>query len=366
MKKLLTTTVIAGLVGVCALMFSCGTSPKELNQELVQVQQHMKDGTITRFEDAKGQLDSLKSLCETRISEIEFDTDEEKIKEKENLQTVIARINETTENLVKEKDYYEGIFSGEKTTYQSLQAASTYFSMFPEGFFHRKAKLEFNQVFGQFVDGVSNNLVTLTKGLSEENTESSLFQLISYTEEQTEQPERSSFTEEQIDQATERLHTVRDNMQGILSSFPADFVSKNGNSLQGMKQQFEEFENKAGEIRKAREAFIREVIEKEIKSGYWETRAHGEIEAHILRERGGYFSSCDAAYLNNRITKAEEDQIVVTSTKATVKLHYNVNSYCANNAKSKYYDASFTLVIPVIKREFGSGYFENRNIRQTE
>lgn len=363
MKRLLTT---AAIVVFCAFLFNCGTSPKELNQELVQVQQHMKDGTITRFEDAKQQLDSLKSLCESHISEIEFETDAEKIKEKENLQTIIARINKATEDLVKEKDYYESIFSGEKTTYQSLQAASTYFSMYPEGFFHKKAKLDFNQTFGEFVDGVSNNLVTLTNGLSEDNTESSLFQLISYTEEQTEQPERSSFSEEQIDIATERLHTVRDNMQGILSSFPADFVSRKGNSLQGMKQQFEEFENKAGGIRKAREAFIREALEQEIESGAWDVKARAEIGDYIYRERAMGISTCDGAYLSNTITKAEEDKLTVTSSKAIIQLHYNVNSYCGNNAKSKYYDASFTLVIPVIKREFGSGYFENRNIRRTE
>lgn len=353
-----------GLFLIVSILLGCSDGAKEHNQQLAEIESSISNGEIGDFEIALQKLNDLKTICTTKIANTEFDTDEESVRETENLKKVIAKIDEHINSLNNEKVAYDEINSGSYSGYNYIKETSNFLAQYPSGLKKKTVQNDQEQALSEFIDSMSGKFQSQFTALDQTNTTSNLFQLVSYTNSETGQ-EAVEYQPEQFDSALENFVSMKQEISQILQVANTNLTTLKGNTPQSLKQQMDNYENAIKENRRKEEEYVRQLISVAVENYGWEDQANHEIKTHIARERGGFWSSCDASYLTNTITKAEENKVRFLSNKVEVELHYNISSYCGNNAKYKYYDAQFTLVFPFINRKLGDGFFVNRSIQCT-
>ena len=348
------------------LTLACTKGAQSLNEKLVELEKSFAEGQVTSYDEAKNLLKQLSLECQEKLAKIEFESDEESVREVENLKKVQAKIDAKIAQFTQEEQDLNAIREQAPDSYEYLQKTSEFISAHPDGLQTYAVKQDYQNSMGEFIDKVSNKLNTQLTSLNEDNTTNNLYQTVGYVHEVTGSEVPEDLTTTDFEEALNRFSSVKQNIISVVDNQHVDIVSPNGNSPKSLKEQFDRYENNLKPMRAKAEAYIRQLVTQEIANGGWDEQARDEIRAHILRERGGFFSTCDASTLTNNITQAEENKMTLLSDRVQIKLHYNVNSYCGNNAKSKYYDGVFTLVFPVINKQLGSGYFSDRNIIRTE
>lgn len=348
------------------LTVACSKGAQALNEKLVELEKSFAEGKVTSYNEAKNLLKQLSLECQEQLAKIEFESDEESVREVENLKKVQAKIDAKIAQFTQEEQDLNAIREQAPDSYEQLQKTSEFISAHPDGLLTYAVKQDYQTSMGEFIDKVSNKLNTQLTSLNEDNTTNNLYQTVGYVHEVTGSEVPEDLTTTDFEEALNRFSSVKQNIISVVDNQHVDIVSPNGNSPKSLKEQFDRYENNLKAMRAKAEAYIRQLVTQEIANGGWDEQARDEIRSHILRERGGFFSTCDASTLTNNITQAEENKMTLLSDRVQIKLHYNVNSYCGNNAKSKYYDGVFTLVFPVINKQLGSGYFSDRNIIRTE
>jgi hypothetical protein len=350
---------------IIALVFSsCGNKAKEYNEQFNAIEKQLKEETISDFASATTQFENLKTLCQEEKAKIEFDEDAESKFKTQKLTEVLTKIEVQLNALKNEEKEYQEIQNGTFTDTDKLRKLSTFLSSYPNGIKHQEIKHDFSSKSGALIDELSNKLNEHLTGLpNEPSTDDNLYRLVNFTASKMGE-EPVEYTEVDYIKAVETFNVQQSRINDIVSVVE-DVVSANGNSPQSLRKQYEQYKNQLSRIKTEREASIRGAVAEALINQGWESEAQREIEMHIARERGGFFSSCDARDLQNTITKAQENVTTIFSDKVDVILKYKVNSYCSNG-KYKYYDATFTLRYPVIGGKLGTGFFENKTISRTD
>ena len=350
---------------IIALVFSsCGNKAKEYNEQFIAIEKQLKEGTISDFASATTQFESLKTLCQEEKVKIEFDEDAESKFRTQKLTEVLTKIEEQLTALKNEETEYQEIQSGTFTDTDKLRKLSTFLSSYPSGIKHEEIKHDFSSKSGALIDELSNKLNEHLTGLpNEPSTDENLYRLVNFTASKMGE-EHVEYLEVDYAKAVETFNAQQIRINDIVSVVD-DVVSANGNSPQSLRKQYEQYKNQLSKIKTEREASIRGAVAEALVNQGWEAQAEQEIQMHIARDRGGFFSSCDARDLQNTVTKAQENVTTIFSDKVDIILKYKVNSYCSNG-KYKYYDANFTLRYPVIGGKLETGFFENKNISRTD
>lgn len=351
---------------IVGLLLGCSDGAKEFNQQFAEIEKSISAGQIGDFDSAIEKLNSLETLCNEQVVDKEMDTDNETVREVENLRKVIGKIEERIASLNQEKKAYENLSNSTSDDYDYLKQTSTFLSNYPNGL--KKTTIQNDQqiALSKFVDSMSDKFNGQFTTLNEENTTSNLFQMVSYTSNETGQ-QTPNYQPEEFESALNNFVSMKNEIQQILQVSNVNLTTAKGNSPQSLKKQMDEYENAIRENRRKEEEFFREAVTAIVVKQGWEDLAKFEMEAHIMRDRGrgGIFSSCNASTIINQITKFEENKTSFFSNKIDVQLHYNVNSYCGSNVKTKYYEGIFNLEFPIINRQLSNGFFKNRIIRCT-
>jgi hypothetical protein len=348
------------------LTVACSKGAQALNEKLVELEKSFAEGKVTSYNEAKNLLKQLSLECQEQLAKIEFESDEESVREVENLKKVQAKIDAKIAQFTQEEQDLNAIREQAPDSYEQLQKTSEFISAHPDGLLTYAVKQDYQTSMGEFIDKVSNKLNTQLTSLNEDNTTNNLYQTVGYVHEVTGSEVPEDLTATDFEEALNHFSSVKQNIISVVDNQHVDIVSPNGNSPKSLKEQFDRYENNLKSMRAKAEAYIRQLVTQEIANGGWDEQAREEIRAYVLRDRGGFFSTCDGSTLTNDITQAEENKMTLLSDRVQIKLHYNVNSYCGNNIKTKYYDGVFTLIFPVINKQLGSGYFNDRNIIRTE
>lgn len=240
-----------------------------------------------------------------------------------------------------------------------------YLRQYPDGLKRIEVESEYNNILSSFVDDVAGQVQTHFTGLSEANTDKSIFQLANYTSERV-GGELVEYQEEDYEKAFASFTDTKNRISQVLNTVTVDLTTAKGNSPRSLKKLYDDYEGKLSEMRTKRENMVRELVLQEMQNGGWESQAKAEITSHIGRDRGvgGIFSSCRPYEISNSITQAEEYTTTVLSSKIELFLHYNISSYCGTNGKYKYYDAKFKLVFPIIENKLGDGFFDSKVVVQ--
>jgi polyhydroxyalkanoate synthesis regulator phasin len=358
MKSLVYSLLVVLFIGACTTK-----DAETFNKDFVALDQKIAKGELPNFENSKELLDSLKRTCETQRAEIEFKTDDENVRELANLNKVIEKITTRITALGKEKEVFEKVYVAGKDAFQTIEACNNYLHDFPDGLKRIEVEGQYNEILGKFMDDVAGQVNTHFTSLNETNTESSIFQLASYTNEKV-GAESVEYSEADYDAAFTNYTDAKSKIQQVLNTVTVEISTAKGNSPRTLGKLFDDYDNKHKEMRTKRETMIRELVLEQMKSGGWESQARVEINSYIVRDRGGYFSSCRAYELSNDIKQAEDYTTTLLSNKIEVYLHYNISSYCGTNIKYKYYDAKFKLVFPIIESKLGSGFFDSKVVSQ--
>lgn len=345
-------------------VLGCSDGAKEFNQEFVQLEKSFTQGEIADFNIAKDKLNELKIRCNERLAEIEFDSDQESIREIENLRSVVAKIDEKIVILAQEKQAFDNLTTGSTEGYDYLKRCSNYLAQYPEGLKYNVVQNDHQMALSGFIDDVATKLNGQFTSLDETNTTNNLFHTVSFTSTATGR-ETQQYQPEDFETALEHFTTLKQDVFQVLDVANVNLITASGNSPQSLKKQMDDYENNIRENRRREEETIRQLISVAVVSQGWDSQAKHELLAYIVRQRGGYFSTCDASTLQNTFTQAEENKVTYLSDRVEVVIHYNVSSLCRNNAKYKYYDGRFTLIFPVINGKLGDGYFRDRSINQT-
>lgn len=349
---------------ISIFIVSCfGETADDLNKNYVALDQKISKGEIPSFESAKNQLDSLKRQCETQIAEIGFKDDEKSIKERTNLNTVLEKINQRTTALLNEQSEYEKVFSAGKESFETIASCTNYLKQYPDGLKRTEVEMEYNGILGNFMDDVAGQFKTHLTGLSETNTQSSMFQLANYTGQKL-GTETVEYNEEDYETAMANFSNSKAKIIQVLDNVTVEIQTAKGNSPRSLKKLFEDYDNKLTEMRSKREAMISSLVKDEFENGGWEQRARDEIVNYIALNRRSFINNCNAYEISNDIQRAEQDKMTTYSNKIEIFMHYNINSYCSASGKYKYYDATFKLVFPIIENQLGTGYFDVKNIYQ--
>ena len=359
MKTLFYSCIIA------FLLFSCGDKAEDYNVQYVALDQNISKGTIQSFESAKNQLDSLKRSCEKHKADIEFKTDAESVRELANINTVLEKITNRITALGNERQEFEKVYSAGKESFETIESCNNYLRQYPDGLKRIEVESEYNNILSSFVDDVAGQVQTHFTGLSEANTDKSIFQLANYTSERV-GGELVEYQEEDYEKAFASFTDTKNRISQVLNTVTVDLTTAKGNSPRSLKKLYDDYEGKLSEMRTKRENMVRELVLQEMQNGGWESQAKAEITSHIGRDRGvgGIFSSCRPYEISNSITQAEEYTTTVLSSKIELFLHYNISSYCGTNGKYKYYDAKFKLVFPIIENKLGDGFFDSKVVVQ--
>ncbi len=352
----------------CIIAFSlcsCGDKAEDYNIQYVALDQNITKGTIPSFESAKNQLDSLKRSCEKHKADIEFKTDNESVREFANINTVIGKITDRVAALANERQEFDKIYSAGKEAFETIESCNNYLRQYPDGLKRTEVESEYNNILSSFVDDVSGQVQTNFTGLSESNTDKSIFQLANYTSERI-GGELVEYQKEDYDKAFASFTDTKARISQVLNTVTVDLTTAKGNSPRSLKKLYNDYDVKLGDMRTKRENTVRALVLQQMQNGGWESQAKAEITSHIGRDRGvgGIFSSCRPYEISNAITQAEEYTTTVLSSKIELFLHYNISSYCGTNGKYKYYDAKFKLVFPIIENNLGEGFFDSKVVVQ--
>lgn len=345
--------------------YSCNNDASDLNQRFIAVEKLLSSGEITDFATAKSKLEEVMLECKSRLAEIEFNTDETSIRETANIKTVIGRIDDKIRSLNNEEQTFSSLSETNSQPYENIKQLAQFLQDYPQGLKYTTIKERYQTQMSSLIDGMSETLHSQLTQVNEDNTNDNLYQTVSYVKQTTGTTMQDSVDMGDFETAMQHFSDVKESMIQTVSAPHIDVITPNGNSISSLKDQFDAYENKLKEKRAKAEAYIRELVSLAVVSQGWDSQARTEIEAYILRARGGFWSTCDERYLSNTITQADENKVSLLSDKVKITMHYNVSSYCGNNANYKYYDAIFTLIFPIIRKQLGDGYFENKNITQT-
>lgn len=360
MKSLFYALLAVLFIGACTTK-----NAETFNKDYVALDQQISKGELPSFENAKELLDSLKRTCETQKAEIEFKTDDESVRELANLNKVIEKITTRITTLENEKLVFEKVYVAGKDGFQTIESCNNYLKQFPNGLKRVEVEGEYNTILGKFMDEVAGQVTTHFAGLNETNTDNSIFQLASYTNEKVGN-EVAEYNENDFETAFANYTNAKSRIQEVLNTVTVDITTAKGNSPRSLGKLFDDYDNKLKDMRTKRENMIRELVIQEMKNSNWESQARVEMVLYIARDRGygGVFSSCRPYEIENDIKQAEDYTTTILSNKIEVFLHYNISSYCGTNGKYKYYDAKFKLVFPIIESKLGSGFFDSKVIVQ--
>ena len=350
---------------ITLFLIACGEKAEDFNNKYVSIDQAISQGTPESFESARNSLDSLKRVCETKKAEIEFKTDENSIREAENLTKILGKITERMAGLDNEKASYDQIYTAGKESFKTIESCSNYLKEYPSGLKRNEVNKQYETILSTFIDDVAGALQDHSGSLSETNTEKSLYTLTNYTTEKI-GVEPVEYTEEDYTKAVENFNNAKVQISNVINTVSGDLHTPKGNSPKTLKDLFDNYESKLSDMRMKREKAIRGLVLTEMGNSSWVSQANEEIRSYIWRDRGvgGIFSSCNPNDIRNEITQAEDYATTLLSSKIEVMMHYNISSYCGTNGKYKYYDAKFKLVFPIIESQLGTGFFDTKTITQ--
>lgn len=356
------------LIGVATYFFYPSKNNAEsFNQELTGITNSINDGNIFDFDPALDTLNGLLRRTAARLSEIEFKTDEESRVEIENLKTVKGRIEEQITSIEEEKQAYSNLQGGGRTPYEILDSYTSYMTTYPHGVKRHTIETEYQNVASSFIDGFSEKINVQLASLQGNHEDldpiGNMFQLVTFANDQTTR-EDISISPDDFDQVYSKFISAKDQINSLISVANINITTSKGNSPQTLKDQFDNYEKGLLEARKKQEETIKGLIEVAIQSQNWVRQAHFELETDIIRRRVSWLG-CKSFDLSNTVTQAEDHHTTLLADRVEVIMKYNVNSYCATDAKTRYYQGTFTLIYPVIRGKLGEGYFKSRSIVET-
>lgn len=363
MKRLL-------LICVSVFAFACGgEDPQDVFEELQEVEQRIASGEITDFDQAITQLEAIQTKCTEFIAKNEYSSDSDDKATAASFASLNEKIQGKINEIGNERVAYQNLSYGNE--FERLKAYANYLNSYPKGIKRDEIEGQYTQQASRFLEDANREFSSQLTALEGGSTEpiNSLFHMAKFTgsfgsPEENQQEEYIDHGDMSFEKAFEIYNRKKSNLDVILAS-NVEITTANGVSPRSLRQQMEQYENNLHAQRKKQEELFREMISQAIVGQGYGDQAEFEIKAYIARDRGGFFSTCDASSLVNDINQAENYKINIYSDRVEATLHYNVNSTCYNNAKVKYYDAQFLLVFPVINRQLGDGYFKNRTITRT-
>ncbi|XAI96387.1 hypothetical protein [Microcystis phage Mwe-JY31] len=368
MKKIL---LIAGGVIISAITayfaFSDSEAPKDISQQLKNLEQKFQSGEISEYEDARMELSDLKAICEGYVTANEFSTDQEDIRNIAHYKTLIQRITEKEQQIAQEEELFNSIPWGSQNQVEMLEKISTYLNNYPKGVKYKYTIDNFRELTVDYMQRMASEFESQTLALESNTTQpiNSLFHMASLNKSGgEEQQQEVDLTNMNFDQAFEKYNQSK---RVITILAKADFGNAElAVTPQTLRQQMEEYEEKLKYKKQQQEALFRKMITQSIVDDGWEVKARKEMHDYVVRDRATGFAACDWYDLTINIAQAENFKINIFSNRVEVDLHYNVNSICNPTLKYKYYDGTFLLVLPVINGKLGEGYFKSRDINRTE
>ena len=369
MKKIL---LIAGGVIISAITayfaFSDSEAPKDISQQLKNLEQKFQSGEISEYEDARMELSDLKAICEGYVIANEFSTDQDDIRNIAHYKTLIERITEKEQEIAREEEFYNTINWGSQNQLEKIEQISTYISSYPKGVKYRYVMDNFKEITIEYMQRMSSEFENQTLALESNRTQpiNSLFHMVSINQggSNDRQQEDVDLINMNFDQALERYNESK-RVLTVLAKADLGNVEM-AVTPQTLRQQMEQYEEQLQNKKQQQESMFREMIAQSIVDDGWANAARKEMNDYVVRDRATGFVACDWYDLSINITQAENFKINIFSDRVEVDLHYNVNSLCQPTLKYKYYDGTFHLVLPVINGKLGQGYFKSRDIKRTE